>query len=262
MTRILTIASVVWIETIRKKDAYVLLTLLAVLLFALLSVDVFGLGGVAGYVKQIGLLFAWAFAWILAVTVSARELPQEEKQGTIYPLLAKPLTRFELVVGKWLGAWTVVSLCTCCFYAVIVLVAYMRESPFRWDSLLQGYLLHCAALAIICAIAMALSTRMNFDAASTFAFAVTGAAFLILPRIPNLMTLEAGLRGKALYVLYYALPHFELFDLRQRLVFDDGPAPWTVILQVLVYGAIMAAAFLLLAWIGYRNKRFARGRVL
>ena len=42
MTRILTVASVVWRDVIRRKDVYVLLILLGVLLVALVSMNLFG----------------------------------------------------------------------------------------------------------------------------------------------------------------------------------------------------------------------------
>ena len=99
MKRILTIASVVWIELLRRKDVYVLFILLLAFLMILMSLNVFGLGGLVVYVKEIGLLLTWLFSWILAVNISSRLLPQEETQRTIFPLLAKPISRAEIVVG-------------------------------------------------------------------------------------------------------------------------------------------------------------------
>ena len=93
MISVLTIAGVVWLEVLRRKDVYVLFILLAAFLIALLTLDVFGLGSAVGYVKELGLLLVWLFSWILAVTVSVRQLTREEEQGTIFPLLAKPVTR-------------------------------------------------------------------------------------------------------------------------------------------------------------------------
>jgi ABC-type transport system involved in multi-copper enzyme maturation permease subunit len=262
MTRILTIAWTVWLEMLRKKDIYVLLILLVLLLFTLLSVDIFGLGGVVGYVKDIGLLFTWLFAWILAVTITARELPAEERKGTIYPLLAKPITRLELVLGKWLGAWSIVTTATLLFYVAIVGVVAARGATFEGIPLLQGYILHIAALSIICAISMALSTRMNVDAAITFSFALTAGCFLIIPRVPELIVHDEGIRETALLVLYAAMPHFELFDMRQRMIHGGGPVAWRPMLEILAYGLVMTATFLVLAWIGYRRKRFSRGAAL
>ncbi|MEI6972096.1 MAG: ABC transporter permease subunit, partial [bacterium] len=130
ISKILTVAGVVWREMLRRKDIYVLLILLLCTLFALLSVDLFGLKGVAAYVKDLGLSIAWLFAGILTVIVSARQLPAEERNGTIFSLLAKPVTRAELLAGKWLGAWTICSAATVCFYALIVAVVLLRGNGF------------------------------------------------------------------------------------------------------------------------------------
>ena len=259
MRRVLTIARVVWLDTLRRKDLYVLLVLLGALLVGLLMVDAFGLGGASGYAKELGLLMAWVLAWVLAVTISARELPREESRGTIYTLLARPLTRVELVAGKWLGAWSVTAAATFTFYVLVAAVVSARGGTFQYSAFLQGYLLHVAALAIVCALALLCSTRMNFDAATSVALALTAAAFLLLPRVPQLLVVAPLSQGTILLVLYYLLPHFEVFDLRQRMVHDWGPAPWGDALAVVLYGALMTAVFLLLAWLAYRHKRFPRG---
>ena len=44
MTRILTLAWLVWLEMIRRKDIYVLLILLTAFLVTLMTLDLFGLG--------------------------------------------------------------------------------------------------------------------------------------------------------------------------------------------------------------------------
>ena len=262
---ICTIAGVVWREMLRKKDVYVLLILLIVLLVSLLVVNVFGLKGVAGYVTDLGLSFAWLFSWILAVLVSARQLPAEEKQGTIFSLLAKPITRGELVAGKWLGAWSVTMAATLCFYAMIIAVVAIRtegDISLPPQVMLQAVLLHVAVLGVICAIALALSTRMNFDAAATFCFVLTGACLVLVPSIPEYLLKAEGVQAAALTSLWHLMPHFEVFDLRQRVVYDAAPAQWSVVGQVLVYGAMMTCAVLILAWLGYRDKKFRRGDAL
>ena len=281
--RIRTIAGVVWLEMLRRKDIYVLLMLMGVIVVSLFFINVFNISGVTAYVKDTGLLLVWVFAWILAVTVSARELPHEEGSGTIYSLLAKPITRLELILGKWLGAWTIVVAATFCFYCLLMGVVYLHGGAFRPILLVQGFLLHAAALAVICALGLALSTRMNYDAAATFCFAVTIGAFLILPKVPEFLmksgfettqvartagefdyTMSPGFEGVqyyALIVLYSILPHFELFDMRQALVHQSEPASWQAVAVIVYYGLHMSVVFLLAAWIGYARKRFSRGEM-
>ena len=259
MIRILSIAWTVWLEMIRRKDLYVLLILLLALLFVLMSLNVFGLGAVVRYVADVGLLFAWIFSIVLSVSMAARHLPQEEAKGTIYPLLAKPITRAELILGKWLGTWTAPAVATLLFYAVIFSMVILRGGTFDRFCLAQALLLHITVLSCVSAISLAFSTRMTYGAAASMAYVFIGAAFLITPRVPELVVQEQGFAVTAMLALYYGLPHFELFDLRQRLVHDWGPAPWRVVFQVFAYGVVWTAILLLLAWLSYRKKRFQRG---
>jgi ABC-type Na+ efflux pump permease subunit len=251
----------VWLEVIRRKDFYVLLVLSGALLLTLASVSILGMGGIAGYVKDVGLLMAWLFGWILAIGAATRELPEEETRGTVFPLLAKPVRRVELVAGKWLGVWTAVAAAVFVFYLLVFFVAWMRGSRMGVAEILQGYILHAGALGVLCALGIALSTRTNRDAAGSLGYVLSAAAFALAPRIPEFLAREQGFRGHALAALYYLLPHFELFDMRKRMIHGYGPMRWDVFAGVCVYGCVLTQLLLLLAWIGYRNKRFARGNL-
>jgi len=259
MMRSLTIAWVVWLEMIRRKDVYVLLILLLTLLFVLMSINVFGLGSMVRYVADVGLLFAWIFSVVLAVTTTGRQLPQEESKKTIYPLLAKPLQRSELIFGKWLGCWTITMGCTAAFYLLVLLIVHLRGGVVSGAAMTQGLFLHFMVLGVLVALVLVLSTRMSYGAAATLAYVIIGAAFLIGPKVPELVVNEQGFTVFALLVLYYAFPHMELFDLRQRIVHSWGPAPWNTVLFVAAYGLVWILILLLLAWLGYRKKRFKRG---
>ncbi|NQT92844.1 MAG: ABC transporter permease subunit [Lentisphaerae bacterium] len=262
MTRILVIAQTVWLQMLGRKDVYVLLILLGATLVTLVSIDMFGLGGAVRYVADIGLLLAWLFGWILSVHVASRELPTEESRGTLFPLLAKPVTRLQLLVGKWLGAWTAVAGGLLSFYCLIMLTVLMRGQLLDPTALLQGYLLHAGALAVIAAIAILFSTRLNHDAAASMTYVLTAASFAVVPRVPEFVARESGFHAHALLFLYNVLPHFEVFDMRKRIVHDYGPAPWGVFFLVLLYAALFVSLFLALAWLAYHRKRFARGKLM
>ena len=262
MNRALVIAGVVWREMIRRKDVYVLLILLAAMLFSLLSLNLFGLGAVTRYLMDVGLLMAWLFSIVLVVSLSSRQLPQEEARGTIYPLLAKPVTRGEMLAGKWAGAWSAAVAATALFYAVVMGLAVLRGGRFDGLCLAQAFLLHAVALAVLCALALALSTRMTAAASAALTYVAAVAAFVLAPSVPVLLGYETGPSASGLLILYYALPHLDLFDLRQRVIHDWGAASWSTAGQVALYGAIWTLLLLTLAWLAYRRKRFARGRAL
>jgi ABC-type transport system involved in multi-copper enzyme maturation permease subunit len=262
MSRILTIARIVWLEALRRKDAYVLLILLTVLLFVLMSIDIFGISAALRYLVDLGLVLAWLFSLVLAISLTGRQLPTEESRGTVFSLLAKPVSRGEFLTGKWLGTWTAVSLATLAFYGVFVGVVYLRGGSVDGWTTVQTWGLHAMALSVVVAGTLALSTRLNADAAITLAFVTLGSALIVVPRIPSLVAQETGLRANLMMVLYFLLPHFELFDMRRRMVHGWGTIPWTTFAWVTVYAVVLTLGFLLVAWLSYRTKRFVRGGTL
>jgi hypothetical protein len=99
---------------------------------------------------------------------------------------------------------------------------------------------------------------MNKDAAATLTYALTASSFLIVPRIPAFLADATGIRATMLFILYNLLPHFEVFDMRKRIVHDYGPVSATVFFQIVLYGIALALAVLLLACLSYRSKKFSR----
>lgn len=258
MIRILVIARTVWIETIRRKDLYVLVTLLFAFLLTLMTLNIFGLRSLVGYIKEIGLFLAWVFAWILTIGVSVRQLPQEEKTGTIFSLLAKPVKRSELIIGKWLGAWGIAGASTILFYILLAGIVLARGGNFNLALTAEAWILHFCFMGILSAMGILFSTRMNGDAAATLTGVLSAAAFLLLPQVPQLSGDLSGWRKESLFIIYYALPHLELFDLRQRLVNDWDTMSWQPFIMIICYGLLMTAVFLMLGWLAYRKKRFNR----
>ncbi len=258
MNRIMAIARVVVLEMLRQKALYIMLILIAGLLFAISSMDVFGIGGVVRHVQDIGMLTVWIFSWATAVMVSARQLPRAEKSGAVFGLLAKPLSRGQLLTGKWLGAWLLAATAALVFTLTVVLTVIFRGGYFDAVTLLQSVVLHLSALAVICAAGITLSTVMNEDAALTATLLLTVGSYFLLPRLPYVLATLPGWRALPVYVFYYLGPHLEWFDMRRRLVHGWGAAPWWAFTTVLVYGALWTAAALCSGWLAYRNKRFNR----
>jgi len=262
MIRVWSIARLVWLEMIRRKDFYVLLILLAALMFFLLSANAFGLGATPRYLLDSGLLMVWVASVVLVVMLTGRQLPSEERDGTIFPLLAKPVGRGQLILGKWLGGWLAGGAATAVFYAVVVAVVWARGGHPGRVTLLQSWLLQVAGLGVMAALTLALSTRMTYGAAATTALLVIGGSSWLLPRVPTLVLYASGWQMNAMLLLYYLLPHFELFDMRRRVVHDWGPIDPVVLAKILVYAGILVCLFLLLAWLAYRHKKFRRSELL
>lgn len=259
MRRVATIAGVVWLEMIRRKDLYVLTILLIAMVLYLVSIDVFGNDDASRYVAEIGFTMTWLFSWILTINLAARQLPSEERSGTVFPLLAKPVTRRELIGGKWAGAWLACVCATGFFYLVTATVILVRGGTLGIGEVLQAFVLHGGMLAIMAAMAIAFTTRLGQAAATTLCYILAGVSFLLIPRIPEALASQQGFSDHIVSLAYFGLPNFELFDMRRRIVHGWGPAPWQAFMASVGYAVLWSAVFLGLAQLGYRRKFFRRG---
>lgn len=259
-SRILTLAAMVWLEMLRRKDVYVLMILLTFLLAYLLGLEFFESQAAHRYIAEMGLLLGWLFSWILCIQLTGRQLPMEEQTGTIFPLLSKPVYRCEVVIGKWLGSWTASSVATALFYGAVCVVVWIRGGRADVGVYLQGYVLHAALLAVLSALALMLSTQLTAEAAMTLSYLAALICFVVVPKAGDMLLYAAGPSRGFVLGLYYGLPHFELFDLRRRMVHGWGPAPWSVAYGTLAYAAAWTVALLLIAHLLYRGKQFHRGR--
>jgi ABC-type Na+ efflux pump permease subunit len=256
--RVLAITAAVWLGAIRRKDVYVMLILLGGLFGTIVSADVFGLGGMTTYIQDIGLLLAWIFSGLLAVLSSSRELPSEEMRGTLLHLLARPVSRFGIILGKWLGTWTLTLAATALFYLLVSLSAAAAGGRLDAAAWLQAFLCHALCLAVITSLGILFSVRCNGDAAAALTGVLSAAAFLMIPRIPEMQVQASPFGAGVLEVLYHILPHFDVFDMRLRIVHDFGPLKAGVLLEIAAYGVALTAFILTCAWAAFRTRKIDR----
>src|SRR5260221_503092 len=124
---ILALAGVVIKELYRRKDFYVLFVLTAVVTLLAGSISIFDDPKIVRYLKEICLLLIWVSALVIAIVTTARQIPAERENRTIFPLLAKPVTRGQLILGKFGGCWLAGGLAPVGFYLFFGVVTGTRE---------------------------------------------------------------------------------------------------------------------------------------
>lgn len=255
MNNIQAVAGVVLREIIRRKDFYVVFFLTALLVLLMGASRFFSEDKAVASIKDICLLLIWLFTLVIAITTAARQIPAECESGTIFPLLAKPITRPEVMLGKFLGCWLATGLALLMFYLFFAIISASREHTVHLALYFQALGAHWMLLAII--ISLALLGSLVFAAPSSNATICLTAAIAIwvLGRHLNQFALNMGEpAGTIVYAVYYLIPHLELFDLRQLVVHNYPPAPWLMWLGLLGYGVAYTALFLLAACARFRRK--------
>ena len=105
------------------------------------SVNIFNDTEIVRYLKEICLLLIWISSLVIAITTTARQIPAERENRTLLPLLAKPLTRTQLILGKFLGCWLACGLALLCFYVFFGALAASREHHLAAAELFSGRVL-------------------------------------------------------------------------------------------------------------------------
>jgi ABC-type transport system involved in multi-copper enzyme maturation permease subunit len=255
MNNIFAVAGVVIKELYRRKDFYVLFIVTILICLVMASVNIFNDAKIVRYLKEICLLLVWLSSLVIAVTTTARQIPAERENRTLLPLLAKPLTRSQLIFGKFLGCWLACGLTLLCFYVFFGGLSASREHLWPLMNYFQAATLHWFMLGII--VALTLFGSLVFAAPSsnsTICFVVIGGILFVGRHLDRVaLTLQEPVRT-VVYSLYFAIPHLELFDVRDLVIHNWPLIPWTYFGLALLYALGYMGVFLTGACLVFRRK--------
>src|SRR5436189_3777366 len=105
MSKILALSGVVIKELYRRKDFYVLFVLTILITVVVGAMRFFNDSSIVRFLKETCLWLIWICTVVIAVTTAARQIPAERENRTIFPLLAKPVSRWQVILGKFFGCW-------------------------------------------------------------------------------------------------------------------------------------------------------------
>jgi Cu-processing system permease protein len=244
--RWLAIRAIAWsavIETVRRKDIYVLVILTGMLVGGAGLMSFFGVRGLETFLKDMALTVINAFAIILTVLLAARQFPDEKKQRTLYPLLARPITRGDFVVGKFLGVWIMAMLALLLFTSTAMILLMIFHIPVG-GIFFQYIILRAVSLGVIAAMTICLSFLLTPSANVTIALLITIGASTFSRTAYLVHDSLSGVSQRIVEIAYWVIPHFDLFDLSRKVAYGWEPISWAVVAAICAYGAIYAAIFL------------------
>jgi ABC-type Na+ efflux pump permease subunit len=114
-------------ELTRLRVFYVLLVFALLLIGSSIFMAQFSFQQEFQILKDVSLGAISIFTSVLAIVATARLLPQDIEDRTVYTILAKPVPRFEYVLGKIAGVLLLLAISTLVMSAAFLLVLYLRE---------------------------------------------------------------------------------------------------------------------------------------
>jgi ABC-type transport system involved in multi-copper enzyme maturation permease subunit len=248
------LARSVVLESLRRKDLWVVAILGFLIILCAGTLGFFGFDGLEIFAKDLAVTVLGLFSTIIAIVTSCRLIPDEIKNRTLYPLLARPITRFDLLVGKLIGAVLVTwlsFLILCVLTAIALTVFHVHPTII----MIQYMFAKMIGLVVVCALSMTFSIYMTPNAAATMAFIFSFGTPMIARGLIMSAT-SVGPVGKFIYaVINGALPQVQLFDMGGRAVYPNwAPVPFWVIGFLVAYGMIYSFAMLAAGWLKFRKQ--------
>lgn len=243
----------VFLETLRRKDLYVLLILAGIFVLGILVVTLVGVenDSTANFLLNLGMTLAWFFAHVLVLLGAVRQIPDEIENKTIYPLLAKPLKRSRFILGKWL-ALTLAGV-----IVLFVMLALGWGAPpkvFEYNNLLllQVILLYIISLLMLAALALLFSLFLP-KAVNSIVLAV-----IVFTGEKILRFVENRARGSVLndviqWISGY-IPNFAMLNLTTRYTDGMGPVPVSEFVAVILMSGVYTFFALTLSIYVFRRR--------
>ena len=243
-----------FLELWRRNDIFALVLLGLALMVPLSMASPFGADGASRYLDEAALLLVWGFSLFIALGSGQRLLAPEFEARSIYPLLAKPISRGRLLVGKYLGALAASWSALAFFYVLFVGSVLLRGGAFAAE-LPQAVALHFAFIALAVAVSLLGSLLMSASANCALSSIVLVGMFFFGRRLPEYADGLNPALAWLVKVVYAIAPHAEFFDMRQRLVHGWGAVGWPVFAAVMCYALAYIAVLLGLASLALRRRR-------
>lgn len=209
-------------------------------------------------------LYASNFMVVMAsLLVSVGTVSGEIESHTIDCLVTKPVRRWQVILGKWLGYTLIIFFFVLLLPGGVMLIVYLR-SGFHLQNIIPGLSLMFLEGMIGLAVALLGSTRLSTLANAAMAFMLFGVAFVggwieqIGALLQNETAVDIGIFASILSpteILWKKAS--ALFEPRLVTGFEFA-GPFSVTSQpstaMLVYAILYAAAFLLLALYSFSHR--------
>jgi Cu-processing system permease protein len=235
-------------EAVRDRVLYNLVFFALLMMVAAIFVGGISIGIEELVIKSLGLSAISVIGLLIAVFIGVGLVYKEMDKRTLYALLAKPVRRWEFLLGKFGGLVLTLAVNTLAMSAGLFLaLLYVKHSLERTDTVLL-----VAVYFILLKLALVVALALLFSCYTTPLLAIlyTSALYIAGLFVEEMRTfrfatanpaMEAVLRG-----LSYLLPNFENFNAMAAAA-HGREIPGALILQNTAYAALYTAIVLLVA---------------
>jgi len=248
VTRVGTVALNTFREAVRDRVLYNLVFFALVMMASAILVGQISIGIEQIVIVSLGLSAISIIGLLISVFIGVGLVSKEIDKRTLYALLAKPLRRWEFILGKFAGLALTLTVNTAAMAAGLFLALfYVKHSIERADTAVL-----VAVYFILLKLALVVALAMLFSCFTTPLLAILFTAGLYLAGlfVHEMRGLQGGLidpaLGRLLRWVSYVLPNFENFDVMGAAA-HGRIIPATLVAQNTFYAVLYCAIVLTVA---------------
>jgi len=253
LSRMAAVAANTFRESVRERVLYNLVFFAILMTLSGLLLSQLSIRQDEKIIKDIGLAAMELFGHLIAIFIGIGLVSKEIERRSLYPLMAKPLSREELFLGKFAGL----------AFTLLVNVGAMAAGLFATLLLTRGEAdpaLLKAVFGIYLSLLLVVAVAMLFSTVTSTALAAVGTVCLLLAGrfsdvVKNMKQVAPDVPDTLVDVLYYALPNFRNFDLKDKVAYGDF-VPWSTLGWITAYNIAYITAVLALGVLCFRRKQF------
>jgi ABC-type transport system involved in multi-copper enzyme maturation permease subunit len=227
--RLLAISGAVAADAVRHRVVLVVVVFAGLLTLAIPSLPSYGIGVVEAVYREVALALSYLTALVLTLILAANRIPGEVERRTAYPVVTRPVGRWEYLAGTWLGIAVVVAGSIAAFTLVEQAWAIIKYASPMWV-LWEGALGIWLEMSVIAAFCVVVSSLIG-PAVST----VASLAFVLIGH-----TRDSVIGTGASAVVRALYPSLDMFNIVDPVAHGAGVS--------LGYAASMIVAFV--GWAG------------
>jgi ABC-type transport system involved in multi-copper enzyme maturation permease subunit len=242
MRSIIVIALNTFRENLRDKILYSLLIFAALLMGASILLGALTIAEQEKIIADMGLASINVIGVIIAIFVGIGLVSKEIERRTIYTILAKPISRSQFILGKYLGLVITLGVNLVIMFDVFVFTLWMTQVPITMV-LVQAVALMMVELLVVTATALFFSTFST----PTLSAALTLGIYFIGHLTSDLKSLaeksSSEVTKAVMTALYYLCPNLEVLNIKGQAVSGVSLA-WSYQVSATLYGLLYASLLL------------------
>ena len=257
LTRIFTIARNVFYEVVRDRILWIIGFYTLVLVAAMQLLPQIAGATEEKMILDFGLAAMSVLGLIVAIFIGTGLVNKEIEKRTVLVLIAKPISRSEIIAGKHLGLSAVLASLITAMTIIYIVLLQLRQIPYPLGSIILASLYLFLQLCLVCAIAIALGVFTSSVLATLLSFGVylmgnlsqDLVSFGRLSKNPGLENLTRN--------LYLVLPDLSRLDLKNQAVYGSEALPDSLTLITNAsYGLVYTVLVLAIASAIFSQREF------